>query len=453
MSMGVREYGSSLPLTFFRPEPETWNLNPKPPRLMETWFRKLDWLTAGAWVALVAVSLIAIYSTTHGPAAEFLAQSTKQNFNRQLMWVVICTGGIIVALMLPVRFYQRVAYPAYALTTTLLVAALLFGQEVNGARSWLDLGFFQLQVSEVAKVGTVMAVAKLLASQPANEENHVRYALGAVGLLLLPAALIVLQNDMGTALVFFGLMPIMLFWSGLPLATVFLMVAPAIAGYFAIVYMPVALGFALLFTAGIWWVTRTRYMAVLAAVFTGGVAVAVNLALTKVLQPYQAARVLSFTNPDAEQFRSGVGFHLVQSKAAIGSGGLWGKGFMQGTQTQGAYIPEQSTDFIFSVIGEEFGFVGALVLLFLFAVLLIRLVQLGARVKHPFGSMVAAGATGVYLIHIFINMGMTTGLLPVIGIPLPFVSYGGSALLANTAMLAIVLNLYMRRDDFSIYGY
>ena len=126
---------------------------------------------------------------------------------------------------------------------------------------------------------------------------------------------------------------------------------------------------------------------------------------------------------------------------------------MQGTQTQGADVPEQSTDFIFSVIGEEFGFVGSLVVLGLFATLLLRLIKLGADVKHPFGSIVAAGAVGVYLLHIFVNVGMATGILPVIGIPLPFISYGGSALLANTAMLAIVLNVHMRRDDLSIYSY
>jgi len=171
------------------------------------------------------------------------------------------------------------------------------------------------------------------------------------------------------------------------------------------------------------------------------------------LQPYQVARILSFTNPEAKEFRDNVGFHLVQSKAAIGSGGLLGKGFMEGTQTQGAYVPEQSTDFIFSVIGEEWGFIGAMVVLTLFALFLIRLVVLGAQIKHPFGVMVASGAVGIYLIHIFINVGMATGLLPVIGIPLPFLSYGGSGLLANTAMFAIALTLHMRRDDFSIYGY
>jgi rod shape determining protein RodA len=309
-----------------------------------------------------------------------------------------------------------------------------------------------LQVSEFAKVGTVLAVAQLLSSRRRNA-NSVRYALLSVILILVPAAIIVVQNDMGTALIFVGLIPIMLFWSGLPASTLLLMLAPAIAGYLAIVYMPAAIVFSLLFTVGILWFTRERYLAFLAFVFSGGTVIALTFAMTSLLQPYQVKRLLSFTNPEAAEYRDNVGFHLVQSKAAIGSGGLTGKGFMQGTQTQGAYVPEQSTDFVFSVIGEEFGLLGGIIVLLLFAFLLVRLIVLGVQIKHPFGVMVAAGAVGIYRVHVFINMGMATGILPVIGIPLPFMSYGGSALLANTMMLAIVLNLSIRRDEFSIYGY
>lgn len=419
---------------------------------MRTWYRNLDYVTLLTWMALVGVGLIAIYSTTHGPASEYLLDSVRRNFDRQLLWAGICTFGVVVALLMPVRFFQKSAYVIYVITLLLLVAALLVGREVNGAKSWLVIGAVQLQVSELAKVGAVLAVAQLLSSRRPNSSN-VRYAMAAVGLIVLPAVLIVLQNDTGTALVFFALVPIMLFWSGLPLSTVLLMVSPAIAGYLAIVYMPAAIIFAVVFTLGLYLQTKERFIGLLAGLFTGGTVMAVSLALTKILQPYQIARIMSFTNPEAEEYRKGVGFHLVQSKAAIGSGRLWGKGFMEGTQTQGAFIPEQSTDFVFSVIGEEWGFIGSLVVLILFAILLARLIQLGTQVKHPFGSMVAAGAAGIYLIHVFINVGMVTGLLPVIGIPLPFISYGGSALLANTAMLAIVLNLHMRRDDFSIYGY
>ncbi len=419
---------------------------------MRSWYRNLDYTIILTWMMLVGVSLVAIYSTTHGPASEYLLQSVRRNFERQLMWAVICSVMITVALMLPVRFFQNAAYPVYIFTLLLCVATLVGGKTVNGAKAWLVIGGFALQVSELAKVGAVLAVAQLLSSRRPNSSN-VRYALAAIGLLLVPAAIILLQNDTGTSLVFIGLVPIILFWSGLPLSIVFLLIAPAIAGYFAIVYMPVAIAFAILFTIGMLWQTRDKIMTGLALAFTGGVAGLASFALNSVLQPHQKARVISFTNPEAEEFRKGVGFHLVQSKAAIGSGGLLGKGFMEGTQTQGAYIPEQSTDFAFTVIAEEWGFVGSVVILLLFGILLVRLVTLGSRVKHPFGSMVAAGAAGIYLIHIFINIGMVSGLLPVIGIPLPFISYGGSALLANTALLAVVLNLHMRRDDFSIYGY
>jgi len=274
-----------------------------------------------------------------------------------------------------------------------------------------------------------------------------------LGIIMLPAILIVLQNDTGTALVFFGLVPIVLFWSGLDFNLLLLMIAPAVAGYFAIVSMPVAIGFVLLFLGFMWWRTRDVRISVVSLVMTGGVVAMANVALTMILSDYQVQRIMSFTDPGAAEFRQNVGFHQVNSMAAIGSGGWFGKGFLQGTQTQGGYVFEQSTDFIFSVIGEEWGFFGSLLVLGLFAILLIRLLQLGANMKHPFGVLIAAGAAGIYLIHIFINIGMATSLLPVIGIPLPFISYGGSALLANSALLAIVLSLHLKKDDFSIYGY
>jgi len=182
---------------------------------------------------------------------------------------------------------------------------------------------------------------------------------------------------------------------------------------------------------------------------TAGVAIAAHLTLFQLLQPHQIDRIVAFNNP--ESFRYGAGFHIIQAKAAIGSGGLFGKGFTNGTQTQLAYIPENSTDFIFCVIGEEFGFVGTMVLLSLFGILLIRLASLGAQAGFALPRLFVAGLTGILLVHILINIGMTVGLMPVIGIPLPFISYGGSALLANTTMLAIALNLHARRDEFAVY--
>lgn len=419
---------------------------------MNTWYRQLDWTTLVLWLALVGTGLVAIYSSTNGPAAEFLLASVRESFSRQAMWAFISLVGVAVALMLPIRFYQKSAYWLYGALILLLVATLLFGREINGTTAWLVIGPVRLQVSELAKVGTLLAVARMLSSQR-PQTSQLRSALYAVGLILLPAMLISMQNDTGTTLVFLAMIPVMLFWSGLPIAIITLLISPALAGYLAIVYLPAAIVYvALMIGAFLWW-TRDRLLTTLAGIFNGGVVLALTVALTYIFKPYQVARVLSFTNPGAEEYRMGVGFHLVQSKAAIGSGGLTGKGYMEGTQTQGAYVPEQSTDFIFSVIGEEFGFIGGILLLGLFALLLTRLVLLGTRVKHPFGTLFAAGVTGVFLVHVFINIGMATAILPVIGLPLPFVSYGGSALLAHTGMLAIVLALHMRRDDFSIYGY
>jgi rod shape determining protein RodA len=414
---------------------------------------KLDPWTLLLWGGLVAASLVALYSITHGPAVDYLSGSVRDNFSRQLLWIGVSVVGIGVTLLLPVRFLRYAAYPAYAATIVLLVLSLVMGVEVHGTRAWLALGPLRLQVSELAKVGTVLAVAQLLSERHTRTGQDLSFALKAAALIVVPAVLVILQNDLGTALVFFGLVPIMLFWSGLSLSVILLMVSPAIAGYLALVSTPVALGFAVVFTGGLWVYSGRRSVAALAATFTAGVTGMITFVLQKILQPYQVKRLLSFTNPEAEQFRQGVGFHLVQSKAALHSGGLWGTGFMQGPQTQGAYVPEQTTDFIFSVIAEEFGLMGSLLVLGLLAALLLRLIRLGADVKHPFGSIVAAGAVGVYLIHIFINIGMVTGMLPVIGLPLPFLSYGGSAMLANTALLAIVLNTHMRREDLSIYGY
>ncbi len=419
---------------------------------MRTWYRNLDAISIIAWLGLVLVGLTAIYSATHGPAADVSAFEPQENFVKQLLWLGISVFGLLVALSLPIRFFQLAAFPVYVITTLLLVAALFVGREVNGAKSWIYFGSTGLQVSELAKVGTVMAVAQLVGIRRPKTMD-IKFALMLVALILLPASLIVLQNDTGTALVFFGLIPVALFWSGIELNLLLIMVAPAFAGYLAIVSETWGFVFAAVFAAFVWWRTKDNRTAIVSGLLTGGVAAVTKFAITKVLSGYQVARILSFTNPGAEEFRQGVGFHQVNSMAAIGSGGFSGKGFLEGTQTQGGFVMEQSTDFIFSVIGEEFGFIGSIVILTLFAVLLIRLLVLGSNMKHPFGVMMAGGVTGIYLIHIFINIGMATSLLPVVGIPLPFISYGGSALLANTALFAVVLSLNLHRDEFSIYGY
>ena len=418
-----------------------------------TWYRNIDWTVVLAWAGLVAVGLTAIYSATHGPASEFLLDSVQRNFDRQFMWFGISAVAFAVILFVPARLWDRAAYPAYAAVVGLLVATWLFGQTINGAKAWLVLGPIRLQTAEVAKIGTLLAVAKFLAS-PQARTGRLRYALVAVGIVLLPVVIIILQNETGTALIFLAMIPFVLFWGGVPLSLMALMVAPAVAAYLAVVQNDAAfpmyvLIFSLLFTAAILAATRDKWLTSAAFLFTGAFGLAAWIGLTKILKPHQVSRIIAFTNPEA--FASTTGYHVIQSKAAIGSGGLFGKGYMQGTQTQLAFIPEQSTDFIFTVVGEEFGFLGTMTVLAFFGYLLIRLASLGSWAAHTFVKVFAAGVAGIFLTHVIINVGMTIGVVPVIGIPLPLVSYGGSALLANTILVAIATNLYARRDEFSIY--
>ncbi|MXW83246.1 MAG: rod shape-determining protein RodA [Rhodothermaceae bacterium] len=415
---------------------------------MRRWYKNLDFPILLVWVALCICGLIAIYSATHGDAQEYLLNTVQRNFQRQIVWLFICVGALSVIMLLPIRLLIRLTPWIYLASMALLVIALVFGREVSGARSWVYFGPFGFQSSELAKVGTLLMAAFILSSRKGGIEST---ALPMVGVIALPAILVILQNDLGTALVFVGLIPILWLWAGIRLRVVGLLIIFPIAGYLTILDWTIALGFTAVVGIIAWFTTRSPAwvtFGVLAGVITLGVA---SFALNAVFQPHQVARIESFLNPEADEYRAGVGFHLVQSKAALGSGGWFGEGHMKGSQTQGRYIPEQSTDFVFSVIGEEWGFVGSILVLLLFAILMLRLVRLAREIEHPFGSIVAAGTAGIFLIHISVNIGMVLGLLPVIGIPLPFLSYGGSALLTNTTLMGLALAAYMRRSEFAMY--
>lgn len=412
---------------------------------MRPWYKNLDWVSILFWAGLVAIGLTAIYSATHGPAREFLLETVQRNFNRQLTWFGLSAVAMGIVLLVPARLIVRMWPLVYAVCLGLLVAAILFGREVNGAKAWV----WGLQPGEIGKVGTVLAAAVLLSGKEARR-GSLLHLLGVGLVIVLPVGLLLAANDTGTALVYLSLIPVLLFWSGVvPLPWMALLLAAAVAVYLVIVNPLWAAVFVAAASVGMFFWTQRRRMALLMAGGVGGVALAAWIGLFRILQPHQVARIVAFDNPEA--YRLTTGFHVIQSKAAIGSGGLFGKGFTKGTQTQLAFIPEQSTDFVFTIIGEEFGFLGTMLVLGLFAVLLIRLAGLGAQAGFALPRLFVAGVTGVFLVHILINVGMTIGLMPVIGIPLPFISYGGSALLANTTMLAIALNLHARRDEFAVY--
>lgn len=408
--------------------------------------RELSWSIVVLWFALVTIGLLAIFSATQGP---FLAGYIQINFYKQL-----AAFGVSILVLIGIQFvaprnFQEGSYIFYAIGIILMILTLFFGREVSGSKSWLVLGPVNLQVSELMKVATILAVANYLTSQRNISAENIKSALITVLLILLPVALVLMQNDTGTAIIFLALIPVMLFWSGLPYGISLFIISPAVIGYLSIIEWYWGLIAALLFTTGIFFLQRRSWLTFASFVCGIMIVIGVHVALVEVLQPHQRARIEAFTNPSFDP--QGAGWNVIQAKTAIGSGGLYGKGFMEGTQTQLRFLPEQWTDFIFCVIGEEFGFVGAGIVVFLFMALILRLLRAAGSHKYPFAQLVIVGVTTILFTHFFINVGSATALLPVIGIPLPFISYGGTALLANTLMLAICLNLDFYKRQFSIY--
>ncbi len=411
--------------------------------------KDFNWSIIFIWLSLTLFGLIAIYSATQGPVSEFLPNYIQNSFYKQLGFVVISILVMIGVQFISPRTFIQLTYIFYGFCILLMILTLLVGKEINGAKSWFSIGPFGIQSSELMKIATIMAVANYLTSRRNISVENIRYAFISVLIILVPTALVIAQNDFGTAIIFIALIPVMLFWSGLPYGVSLFIISPAVILYLTVVNWQLGLLSALVLTGAIFIIQRRTWLAV-ASFFTGILTVlGVRLALTEILQPHQVSRIVAFTNPSYDP--TGAGWNVIQAKTAIGSGGLTGKGFLEGTQIQLKFLPESYTDFIFCVIGEEFGFIGAGLVVVLFLFLFMRLLGIAGNHKHPFAQLVTVSVTAVYFIHFFINVGSATALLPVIGIPLPFISYGGSAFLSNTLMLAIILNMDFHKREFSIY--
>ncbi len=408
-----------------------------------------NWPVFSIWIALMLIGLIAIYSATQGPVSEFLPSYIRQNFVKQIIWIATAIILVISFSFVPPRSYIQFSYIFYALTLILVGLTIFFGTEINGAKSWIRLGPINIQSSELMKLATIMATASYLTSRRNISTQKWRHAIITVLMILVPVMLIILQNDLGSALVFIALIPVFLFWSGLPYGTSLLIISPAIVLYLTLLNWKYGAIAAVILALTVFILQRQASIAFLSIVFNGLSAFIANFALTHVLQPHQVSRIIAFTNPYFDP--KGVGWNIIQSKTAIGSGGLYGKGFLQGTQTQYRFIPEQWTDFISCVIGEEFGFIGLGFLVFIYTIFFIMMLRMAGNNKHPYAQLVIVGVTTIFFVHFFINLGSATALLPIIGLPLPFVSYGGSALLSNALMLAVCLNMDKHKRMFSIY--
>jgi rod shape determining protein RodA len=387
--------------------------------------------------ALVAIGLVSVYSATYDARV-------PEIFYRQTLYA---GAGLVVLLtlaFLPFRLLQFISYPSYFLSIVLLVSVLIIGRTVSGSTSWFNFGAFRLQPSELTKITTALALATYL-SRTDVSLKHLKNLLIASGIVLLPVVLIMLQPDTGTAVVYLGMFFPVLYWGGASRITLIAVAAPAVVAV-ASLFGTTPFFLAVIVVAIVLYFMRgNRLLTVL--IFSASVLIGISVqAIYGGLKPYQQKRIATFLNPGADPL--GAGYNSLQSKVAIGSGGITGKGFLQGTQTQLNFIPEQWTDFIFCVPGEEFGLLGSGAVLLLFALLLFRGVILAAAVKNPYGSFVAIAITATLGTHVVMNIGMALGLFPVIGIPLLFLSYGGSALLAAMAMIGIQMNLYANRKEY-----
>jgi rod shape determining protein RodA len=370
---------------------------------------------------------------------------TEGAWRRQVLWLVLSLAAFVAILRVKARWVEWISIPAYGLAVILLAATLVIGTgagTAEGVGRWISLGPLRFQPAEFAKLATVLGLARLLSTRE-TPPRGVRDLVAPAALIGLPLALVALQPDLGTALAFVGILFACLYWAGTPLFLLFLLASPGIAlilAFNTLVWSAYFVGLVALLFAFRYRLFLAESVAVLL----------VNLAAGTIANPlwgrlaeYQRNRLLVFLDPSTDP--RGAGWNLIQSKVAIGSGGLTGKGFTQGTQKRLDFLPEQHTDFIFSVVGEELGFVGVALVVMTFAFLLLRVVHLAEGASDPFAGLVLFGIFGAWLVHIFINVGMTIGLVPITGIPLPFLSYGGTFLLTCWAFTALAVRL--ARED------
>ena len=409
----------------------------------------LDWPTIFLFMALVTLGWLNIFAAIYDESANQTIWDLSFSSGRQLMFIAAAIVIVVAINIIDVRFYETFAYLFYGLILLLLFLVPFIGREVGGNKAWIGIGSFGVQPSEFAKFITALAVAKFIGSVGFKMDNLRSQAI-LFALIGFPIILIQLQKDTGTALVFTsfvlvfyreGMSPFLLI-VGICAATIFILTLMVpnqiyLHGSIAVILIVViAIG-----------KKKLKRIAILTvgALLISGVIESVDYIVNDVLKPHQQNRVKVLINPDIDPL--GVGWNVTQSKIAIGSGGFFGKGFLKGTQTKFDFVPKQSTDFIFCTIGEEFGWLGSLAVIGLFGALLLRVSFLAERQKSRFARSYGYSVACILFFHFAINIGMTVGLFPVVGIPLPFFSYGGSSLWGFTILLFILLKLDAHRSQ------
>lgn len=455
----------------------------------------IDYWTVLIYVVLVIMGWVSIYAAVYNDDHRSIFD-LSQRYGVQLLWIGVSFITALSILLIDSRYYHLLSYQAYWLGVAVMVGVMLFGTEVNGARAWISVGSFRVQPVEFMKIVTALALAKYMSAYNFNIRD--RRSLFKVGIIIfLPVMLILLQNDTGSALVFaaffiilyregFGKALYLLFAFFVVLAIISFFIEPLgllvvillsmilmeallsrnwraavrytalVVGVFVVVellrafmgwqsnpYVSIlwSVGLTVPFVLHYFNVSRSRSVLPSLGLFIAAVGFTffVDYAFDNILQSHQQDRVLDLLGLKSDP--QGTGYNAMQSKIAIGSGGVWGKGFLQGTQTRFSFVPEQSTDFIFCTVGEEWGFVGSMVVISLFIILILRLMKMGERQNEPFARIYCYSVAAIIFMHFFINIAMAIGIFPVVGIPLPFFSYGGSSLLAFTILVFIAIRL------------
>jgi rod shape determining protein RodA len=408
-------------------------------------YGKIDWTTVWIYIILVLMGWVSVYASVYDETHSSILD-ISQRYGKQMIWIL--AGGAIafMIMLIDAKVFNAFAYIIYGISLLILLAVLSIGTEISGSKSWFQIGGVALQPAEFAKFATCLALARYLSSY-ATDINVLRTKLVATALIFTPAILVLLQNDTGSAVVYVALI-LVLYREGLSgyflisgVIVVVLFVMTLLINQYIMVLILTVLSFLLYYYNRMlrkkWWIIIMIWMASVAVVFT------VDYVFDNFLEPHQKTRINVLLGKESDP--KGAGYNVNQSKIAIGSGGLLGKGFLQGTQTKYNFVPEQSTDFIFCTVGEEWGFVGSTTVIGLFVFLLYRLIKMAERQRSDFSRIYGYGVVSILFFHFMVNIGMTIGLVPVIGIPLPFFSYGGSSLWAFTILLFIFIKMDANR--------
>ncbi len=392
------------------------------------------------YIILVLFGFISIYSSQYSEELPFV--SLKNESFKQLIWILICLIIFFIIQIIEYRFIFDLAVPLYFLSIILLVLVLLFGQEVKSSVSWFNFFGLKFQPSEFAKFSTALILAKVFDSSNLKVDS-LKSLIKVSSLILIPFILILFQGDTGTALVYFSFFLVLL-REGLSLKFFFIALSFVVIFMMGIILEKTILYtiFTILFLIIVGLSIKDFKRIINSSIFFVLVILVINgqdFLMNNILKPHQKKRIESLINPNADPL--GAGWNVTQSKIAIGSGSFLGKGYMEGSQTSFNFVPFQSTDFIFSVIGEEFGYLGSMIFIILYFIFLYRVLILAENQKDKFARVFGYSVFSIIFFHFFVNISMTLGLFPVVGIPLPFVSYGGSSLLSFSLLIFIFLKL------------